>query len=113
MAVGTPTLTVEPPSSLSESELKRWKEQQEEREYQEKLQRQRESLEPAYFSSSAAKVQELLAAENVFAESLYKVYELAEGHPDHRAVFHREFDISREDFDRFRDAVHNPVVSGG
>jgi hypothetical protein len=27
-------------------------------------------------------------------------------------VFHSQFGIPKADFDRFKDAVHNPVVSG-
>lgn len=112
MTVGTATLTVSPPSGLSPTELERWTTDYEERQYKAQLERQRSRLEPAFINPSAAKVFELLSAENPSAETLYKVYELAEGHPDNRAEFHKQFEISREDFDRFRDAVHNPSVSG-
>jgi hypothetical protein len=44
--------------------------------------------------------------------SLYKIYELAEGHPFRRKEFHKRFGISEIDFKRFSDAVHNPAVSG-
>lgn len=109
---GTVTLTVSPPSGLSPTELERWNADYEERQYQAQLERQRARLEPAFVNPSATKMLELLAAENPSAETLYKIYELAEGHPDKRAKFHRQLAISRDDFDRFRDTVHNPSVSG-
>ncbi len=112
MTMGTATLTVSPPTGLSPTELERWNADYEERQYQAQLERQRSHLEPAFINPSAAKVLELLSADNLSAETIYKVYELAEGHPDKRAAFHRQFEISRDDFDRFRDAVHNPSVSG-
>lgn len=109
---GTATLTVSPPSGLSPAELERWKADYEERQYQAKLERQRARLEPAYICPKAAKVIELLSHEMPSAETVYKIYELTEGHPDNRADFHRQFGVSREQFNRFRDAVHNPSVSG-
>lgn len=110
--VGTPTLTVSPPNGLSPAELERWTADYEERQYQARLERQRSRLEPAYISPRAAKVIELLSIETPSAETVYKIYELAEGHPNNRADFHKQFGISREQFDRFKDAVHNPSVSG-
>lgn len=106
------TLTVSPPSGLSPTELERWKADYEERQYQAQTERQRARLEPAFMNRNAAKMLKLLAAEHPSAETLYKIYELAEGHPGKRAEFHRKFAISRDTFDRFRDAVHNPSVSG-
>ena len=112
IAMGTPTLTVSPPSGLSPAELERWNAEYEERQYQATLERQRSRLEPAYISSQAAKALELLSVEKPTAETLYKIYELAEGHPDNRSDFHKKFGISQGQFDRFRDAVHNPSVCG-
>lgn len=112
MTMGTATITVSPPDGLSPTELERWTADYEERQYQVKLERQRSKLEPAYLSGRAAKVIELLSVETPSAETIYKIYELAEGHPDNRADFHQQLSISREQFNRFRDAVHNPSVTG-
>lgn len=112
MTSGTATLTISPPSGLSPGELDRWKADYEERQYQARLERQRSRLEPAYKNPRAAKLLELLSIENPSAEIVYKIYELAEGHPDDRVEFRERFDIARDEFDRFRDAVHNPSVSG-
>lgn len=112
MSVGSPTLTVSPPKGLSPAELERWTEDYEEQQYQEKLERQRLTLEPAFSNHNAAKVIQLLRIENPSAETIYKIYELAEGHPNNRSHFHRRFSISQAQFDRFRDAVHNASVHG-
>lgn len=111
-SVGTATLTISPPKGLSGDELERWNEEHAEREYQDKLERQRSKLEPAFRNPKAAKVLELLSIENPPAETIYKIYELAEGHPDNRKAFHTQFGVSKDQFDRFRDAVHNPAVTG-
>ena len=55
---------------------------------------------------------ELLNRDEHNGESLYKIYELAEGHLSNRKVFQVQHGVSPDDFDRFRDAVHNPRVSG-
>lgn len=112
MTVGTPTLTISPPKGLSTTELEQWKADYEERQYQAELERQRSKLEPAYLSTEAAKAIELLTINKPSAETIYKIYELAEGHPGNRTHFHQQFGISREQFNRFRDAVHNPSVTG-
>lgn len=112
ITAGAATLTISPPSGLSLAELERWNEENEERQYQAKLERQRALFEPAYLNSRAAKAIELLSAVAPSGETLYKIYELAEGHPNNRAAFHSEFGISKALFDRFKDAVHNPSVSG-
>lgn len=111
-AVSTATATVSPPKNLSQAELERWNIEHEERQYQAKLERQRARLEPAYVNADAAKVIKLLAIEKPSADILYKIYELAEGHPKNRANFHGQFGVSRDQFARFKDAVHNPSVSG-
>lgn len=112
MSMGTASLTISPPKGLSPAELERWTADREERQYQAKLERQRSKLEPAFFSSRAAKLIELLSSNSPSAETIYKIYELAEGHPENRIDFHRQFGISREQFNRFKDAVHNPSVTG-
>lgn len=112
MSVGNITVSISPPKELSPAELERWTLDYEESQYQAKLERQRSKLEPAFFSPRAAKLIELLATDRPSAETIYKIYELAEEHPDNRANFHRQFGISREQFNRFKDAVHNPSVTG-
>ncbi len=112
ITMGNPTITVSPPKELSGDELEKWKEKQAEREYQAKLEKQREKLEPAYRDSNAVKMLELLSIKAPSAETIYKIYELAEGHPNNRKSFHAQFGITRDQFDRFRDAVHNPTVTG-
>jgi hypothetical protein len=106
------TLTVLPPKGLSGQELETWKAEQAEREYQSKLEVQRSRLEPAFWSSRAEKVLELLAIEHPSGETIYKIYELAEGHPNNRSTFQSQLGVSADQFNRFKDAVHNPTVSG-
>jgi hypothetical protein len=112
MSAGNVTITISPPKGLSPAELECWTADYEEKQYRAKLERQRSKLEPAFFSSRAAKVIELLATDRPSAEIIYKIYELAEGHPENRSDFHQQFGISRESFNRFKDAVHNPSVTG-
>lgn len=112
----SPTLTIDPPNGLSPIELERWKVDNEEGQYQAKLELQRSKLEPAYISPRAAKILELLAVDNPSAGIIYKIYELAEGtraeNKSNRAEFHSLFSISQDQFSRFSDAVHNPSVTG-
>lgn len=112
MTMGTVTLTVSPPAGLSPTELAKWNEEHEERQYQATLERQRALLEPAYLNPRAAKAIELLCIEAPSGETLYKIYELAEGPPSNRAAFQAQFGIDMNQFNRFKDAVHNPSVSG-
>lgn len=109
---GTPTITLSPPTGLSSDELAKWHEEHNERQYQSALERQRALLEPAFLDPKAAKAIELLCIENPSGETLYKIYELAEGHPSNRSAFHAEIEIDKEQFNRFKDAVHNPAVTG-
>jgi hypothetical protein len=109
---GTGTITISPPKGLSSDELARWHEEHNERQYQAALERQRVLLEPAFIDPKAAKAIELLSIENPSGETLYKIYELAEGHPSNRSAFHADFDIDKEQFNRFQDAVHNPAATG-
>lgn len=112
MTIGSSTITISPPKNLAGNDLDKWKEEQAEREYQTKLENQRSKLEPAYRNSNGAKMLELLSVKEPTAETLYKIYELAEGHPTNRKNFHAQFGIIQDQFDRFRDAVHNPTVTG-
>ena len=111
-SVGSPTLTVSPPKGLSDKERERWQKEHAEREYQTKLESQRARLEPAFRNKRAAKILELLSIESPSGETLYKIYELAEGHPSNRNAFHTQFGVCDNQFMRFKDAVHNPSVSG-
>ncbi len=110
--VGSATLTVSPPPNLSPEELKEWEDKRAEQEYQTQLESQREKLEPVFLEPRAAKVLELLSIENQTGETLYKIYEIMEFHPSNRNNFQHQFNISKNEFMRFSDAVHNPVVSG-
>ena len=105
-------LTVSPPVGLSEEQLAEWNERREEQLYQSKLEAQRAKLEPAFKEPRAVKILNLLKLDTHNGESLYKIYELAEGHPSNRNDFQARFVIDRDEFKRFADAVHNPVVSG-
>lgn len=109
---GSATLTLSPPSNLSPEELKEWEDKRAEQEYKSKLEAQRERLEPVFLEPRASKVLELLSAKNQTRETLYKIYEIMEGHPSNRKEFQHQFQISENEFTRFCDAVHNPVVSG-
>lgn len=112
MSFGSVNLTVSPPSNLSEDELKKWEEKRAEIDYQAKLERQREKLEPVFRAPKASKLLKALANENQTGETLYKIYEIMEGHPSNRVDFQLQFGISKHEFKRFGDAVHNPAVSG-
>lgn len=112
ITVGVATLTISPPSGISPAELAKWYEVNEERQYQAALERQRSLLEPAYLNPRAAKVIELLNIEAPTGETLYKIYELAEGHPPNRVAFQAEFRVEKDQFKRFKDTVHNAAVSG-
>jgi hypothetical protein len=111
-SVGSPALTVSPPKGLSGQELETWKAEQAELNYQSKLEVQRSRLELAFCSPRAEKVLELLAIEHPSGEIIYKIYELAEGHPSNRSTFQAQYGVSADQFNRFKDAVHNPTVSG-
>jgi len=112
VTVGCPTLTVLPPAELSEEQLAEWTKRKTESEYQSKLEEQKAKLIPAFRETRAVLLLQLLKQEPHTGESLYKIYELAEGHPSKRKAFQSQFGISDVEFKRFSDAVHNPVVSG-
>lgn len=107
----TITITTSPPKGLSSDELAKWHEEHNEREYQDTLERQRTLLEPAFFEPRAAKVIELLRIEDPSGETLYKIYELARGCCSNNQ-FKKKFGIDEEQFNRFKDAVHNPEITG-
>ncbi|MGZ0078134.1 hypothetical protein [Methylomonas sp. YC3] len=113
ISLGDIALSVSPPARLSADELVRWQTEQTERQYQNKLESQRAKLEPAFLNSKAAKVLELLSIENPTGDTIWKIYELAEGYSGNRGDFHTRFDITSGQFNRFKDAIHNPTVSGG
>lgn len=106
------TVTVSPPAGLSEEQLIEWNKRRSEHEYQVRLEAQRAKLEPAFRDPRAVKLLKLLKRSTHTGESLYKIYEIAEGHPSQRNDFHERFGITKAEFRRFTDAVHNPVVSG-
>lgn len=112
VTMGTPTLTILPPAGLSEEQLAEWTKRRSEQEYQSKLEAQKAKLVPAFREPRAVKLLQLLKQKSHTGESLYKIYELAEGHPSQRKTFQSQFGISDVEFKRFADAVHNPVVSG-
>lgn len=106
------TLILLPPKGLSAEELELWEKGQAVQKYQAKLEGQRAKLEPAFRNSKAAKVLELLSIENPSGETIYKIYELAEGHWPNREAFHRQFGVTNDQFKRLKDAVHNYKVTG-
>jgi hypothetical protein len=106
------SITIGPPEGLCEEELAAWHREQEKRNYQARLQKQLERLIPAYTSERASKLLELLDLKEHTGVSLYKIYELAEGHPNNRSTFLEQFGIPKSEFNRFKDAIHNPAVTG-
>jgi len=97
---------------LSDDEHRAIREKLAEQTYQAELEAQRQKLEPAFFEPRAAKVLEFLASGTQTGETLYKIYETMEVNPSNRTNFLQQFDIPKVEFDRFSDAVHNPVVTG-
>lgn len=107
-------VTVLPPKGLSPTELEQWKMKREEQEYQAKLEQQVSNLEPLFSckGKEAVRVSKLLSTDKPNGEILYKIYEIAEGHRDNRKMFHPLFGIDEDQFKRFKDAIHNPSVTG-
>lgn len=105
-------LTISPPVNLSEEQLIEYNRRHAELEYKAKLEAQLSKLEPAFREPRAVKVLQLLKRDSHSGSSLYKIYELVEGHPSCRKEFLERFGISKAEFQRFSDAVHNPAVSG-
>lgn len=112
IVLGSPTLRISLPADLSPDEQRVWEENQAESQYQQRLEKQCSRLVPAFKSKTAAKVLELLAEPVQTGATLYKAYELMEGHPSNRQAFHAQFGVASSEFDRFKDVVHNPAVSG-
>jgi len=110
--VGDAILTISPPDDLSAEQLSEWNRRRAEQAYQARLESQRAKLVPAFREPRAVKLLQLLKRDSHNGESLYKIYELAEGHPSYRKEFHERFSIPEVEFRRFTDAVHNPIVSG-
>lgn len=106
------TLVVGPPSGLSEEQIREWREQREEAEYQAKLDAQLSKLEPAFFSPRAAKVLDLLSIRSPTGETLFKAYEVMRGARSNMGAFASRFSVSDTDYRRFSDAVHKDSVSG-
>ncbi len=92
--------------------MEKWELERKEQEYQSRLEEQRAKLEPAFINERASKMLELLATKEPDGQTLYKIYELAEDNPSNRTGFQSMFAISTTEFSRFKDAVHNPSVSG-
>lgn len=113
MSMGIATVSTSSPASLSGVELEKWNLDNDERQYQAKLERQRSKLEPAFVNKKASQMLEMLALKEPSGEVIYKIYELTEGQSSNRKNFHTQYGISTSEFDRFKDAVHNPDVTGG
>lgn len=92
--------------------MNEWHKRKKRSEYEFKLEKQKAKLVPSLFSENANAVLKYLRLENHTGETLYKLYELMEGHPNQRKAFQLKFNISRDEFKRFGDAVHNPIISG-
>ncbi len=109
---GNLTVSAVAPSGLNSAEVAQWTLDNEEQKYQTTLEHQRSMFEPAFVSEKASKMLEMLALKDPSGEVIYKIYELAEGTSSDRKSFHAQYRISTKDFDRFKDAVHNPKVTG-
>lgn len=112
MSMGNLGISTSCPTRLSIAEVAQWTLESEGQRYQAKLERQRSTLEPAFLNANASRMLEMLDVKDPSGEVIYKIYELAEGHPDNRKAFHAQLGISTNEFRRFADAVHNPTVTG-
>ena len=109
---GSANLTVSRPLGMSIEQNAKWEADCQEREYQVKLESQRFKLEAVFNEPRARQVLELLNLVTQDGATLYKIYELAEEHPTKRSQFQKGMGISKGEFDRFKDTVHNPAVTG-
>lgn len=100
-----------PPAHFTDEQKAEWIAAQVEQRYQSELREKRTRLKAAYHDERAQKVMEILSEDVQTGLSLFKIYELIKG-TQGTAKFHAQFHISNDDFDRFRDAVHNPAVHG-
>lgn len=119
MQMGDLTVSTSAPVGLDSAGVAQWALDSEEQEYQALLEHQRSTLEPAFTSEKASQMLEMLALKEPSGELIYKIYELTEGQSSnrknfeiHRENFHTQYGISTSEFDRFKDAVHNPNVTG-
>lgn len=112
MQLGNLTVSTPAPVGLDSVGVVQWALDREEQEYQALLEHQRSTLEPAFTSEKASQMLEMLALKEPSGEVAYKIYELAEGQRSNRKKFHIQYGISTSEFDRFKDAVHNPNVTG-
>ena len=110
--VGTVHVTIDPPEGSAPEREAEWRSVQAEAQYQHDLHRQSVRVKACFRSASVEKALALLAEPGLTGEILYKVYELAEGDPKQRGEFHKRMGISQAEFDRFKDVIHNPKVSG-
>jgi hypothetical protein len=111
ISVYPPTITISPSTEVTSAELEKWNAEQDEKQYQEKLEHQRTFFEPAFFNPDAETVIELLSIENPDGQDLYKIYELVKGDKT-KNNFQQEFEISNDSIIRFSDTVHKASVSG-
>lgn len=109
---GQARLTVGPPAGLTSHAEAAWQVAQAEAQYQQHLHNQSVRAKACFRSAKVEKALVLLAESALTGEILYKVYELAEGHPKRRREFHKQMNISQSEFNRFKDAIHNPTVTG-
>lgn len=112
VSLGSPTVSVKPPDNLPADKLAEWHENQNELAYTARLDAQAAILVPAFRNPRAGKVLQILRQEPQTGESLFKIYEIVEEHFNNRKTFHKQFGISKVEFDRFCDVVHNAHVSG-
>lgn len=110
--VSSATLIVCPPKNLSAENVEAWKEKQAKTRYESKLEDQLSRLVPVLKHPEAEKILEFLSVSEPTGEVLYKAYELMVGPKSNRKDFHSRYGIEANDFNRFKDAVHNPDVSG-
>ncbi len=106
------TLTVSSPNGLSPDEKEQWIKDHNERQYQIELDKQLSKLIPASYNSNALKVIELLSVEPLTTSTLWKIYELVRNGKDNDHKIQKQFGISEVQLSRFKDSVHNPLVSG-
>ena len=105
-------LKVSPPKGLSIDQKKIWKITNKEKKDNDKFKRQRTRFLASYFNPKADEIMDLCDRKSLTGTDVYKLYELMEGEPSNRVNFHSDFGIEKEQFKRFKDAVHNRKVTG-
>lgn len=108
------TLTVSPPDGLSDEKKEEWIKNQEVQQFQVELNKKLSTLLPAYSNQNAAKVLELLSINPLTAQNIWKIYEYVRGTWFKGCDEHvqRKYGFTKDDFDRFKDRIHNKTVSG-